>query len=304
LFDYRYHALSLAAVLFALALGVLIGVAIGDTNIVSSAKSSIVHNLDAEVSEARSQSTRLQERLGDEEAFAKGLYPLAVHELLNGRSIGLLFLGEPSDQVNSLVRAAVSQGDGTLATVVAVKLPLNLSGIAHEAANTHYAALCASKSSTGACVASPELLERFGELVGRQLVSGGPLVDRELLSRVRGSLLSAFDGQLTHLEGLVVARTGASEAGAEAEADSHFEDGLLAGVAAVGVPSVGVELTTTEPSQVPWYKGRKISSVDDLDAPAGQAALLYALAGDAGAFGVKPTADALLPTVTQPSNGT
>ena len=32
--------------------------------------------------------------------------------------------------------------------------------------------------------------------MGRQLVSGGQLVSRELLSRVRGRLLSAFDGQL------------------------------------------------------------------------------------------------------------
>jgi hypothetical protein len=301
-FDYRYHALSLAAVLFALALGVLIGVAIGDTNIVSSAKSSIVHNLNSELGEARTQSSQLQERLGEEEAFAKGLYPLAVHELLNGRPIGLVFLGEPSDRINSLVRAAVAQGDGTLATVVAVRLPLDLAGIAHEAAATHYADLCATKTASGACVAPPELAERFGELVGRQLVSGGALVDQELLSRVRGSLLRAFDGQLTHLEGLVVARTAGSEpSGEAAEADSRFEDGLLAGVAAVGVPAVGVELTTTEPSQVPWYKGRKISSVDNLDAPAGQAALLYALAGNAGAFGVKPTADSLLPTVTQTS---
>lgn len=303
MFDYRYHALSLAAVLFALALGVLIGVAIGDTNLVSSAKNGIVHNLQSEVGEARTQAQQLQQRLSDEESFAKGLYPLAVHELLNGRSVGLLFLGEPSDQVNSLVRAAVSQGDGTLATVVAVRLPLNLAGIAHEAAGTHYAALCAAKSSEGACTAAPELLEHFGELVGRQLVSGGSLVDQELLSRVRGGLLSAFDGQLTHLEGLVVARTAGSGLSAEAaESDARFEAGVLAGVAAVGVQAVGVELTSSEPSQVPWYKGRKISSVDDLDAPAGQAALLYALAGNSGAFGVKSTADSLLPTVAASSS--
>ncbi len=302
MFDYRYHALSLAAVLFALALGVLIGVAIGDTNLVSSAKNGIVHNLDAEVGEARAQAGRLQERLGEEEGFAKGLYPLAVHELLNGRSVGLVFLGEPSDRTNSLVRAAVTQGDGTLATVVSVRLPLDLAGIAHDAAGTHYAALCATRSAAGTCEASPEVLERFGELVGRQLVSGGALVDQELLSRVRGSLLGAFDGQLTRLEGLVIARTGAAT-GVAAEADSRFEDGLLAGVAAVGVPAVGVELTGTEPSQISWYKGRKISSVDDLDAPAGQAALIYALAGDAGAFGVKSTADSLLPTVTQTPSG-
>jgi len=36
MFDYRYHALSLAAVLLALAVGVLIGVAIGTATVRSS----------------------------------------------------------------------------------------------------------------------------------------------------------------------------------------------------------------------------------------------------------------------------
>src|SRR5579864_8419903 len=121
MFDFRYHALSLAAVLFALALGVLIGVAIGDSNLVSSAKDGIVHNLSSEVSDARAKGAQLQERLSGEEAFANGLYPLAVHELLSGRAVGLVFLGASSDQVNALVRAAVSQAGGDLATVVAVR---------------------------------------------------------------------------------------------------------------------------------------------------------------------------------------
>jgi Copper transport outer membrane protein, MctB len=293
--DYRYHALSLAAVLFALALGVLIGVAIGDSNLVSSAKSGIVHNLESEVSEARSRVSTLQETLADEEAFAAGLYPLAVHELLNGRRIGLAFLGKSSDQVNSLVRAAVTRGGASLATVVAVREPLDLAGIGRAAAGTHFADLTTSTA----------LVERFGQIAGRQLVSGGQLVNRELLSRVRGPLLSAFDGQLSRLEGLVVVRsdpTGMDPT--QTEAAAAFESGLLEGVAAAGVPAVGAELKSTEPSQVPWYKSRGISSVDDLDASAGQAALIYALSGDRGAFGVKATADSLLPSVagtaTQP----
>ncbi len=288
MFDYRYHALSLAAVLFALALGVLIGVAIGDSNLVSSAKSGIVHDLNSEVSEARKQNAELQSRLTDEEAFSKGLYPLAVHELLNGRSIGLLFLGSSSDAVNSLTRAAVTEAGGSLTTVVAVKEPLNLAGIAKEAAGTRYAELAGSTA----------LLERFGELVGRQLVSGGELVDKELVSRVKTALFSAFDGSLTHLEGLVVMRAEPKELqSAETEASAQFESGLLKGVAAAGVPPVGVELTETEPTQIPWYKSRGISSVDNLNQTAGQAALAYTLAGAKGAFGVKSTADSLLPTV-------
>src|ERR1700730_9198016 len=118
--DYRYHALSLAAVLFALALGVQIGVAIGDTNLVSSAKSGIVHDLNSEVSGARRQAGQLRQQLSDEETFAGSLYPLAVHEMLTSRSIGLVFLGGSSDAANTLARAAITQAGGDLSTVVAV----------------------------------------------------------------------------------------------------------------------------------------------------------------------------------------
>jgi len=293
MFDFRYHALSLAAVLFALALGVVLGVAIGDSNLVSSAKNGIVANLNSEVSHARQQAGQLQEKLGAEEDFATGLYPLAVHDLLAGRTIGVLFLGASSNTVNTLVRNAVGEAGGDVTTVVAVREPLELEALAREAADTHYAGIL---TSTG-------LLESFGSLVGRQLVSGGPTIGHELISRVRASLLSAFDGQLTRLEGLVVMRaepTGMSAS--QSEAASAFEAGLLAGVAAVKVPVVGVELSSTEPSQIPWYSGKGLSSVDDLESLAGQAALDYALAGERGAFGTKSTADSLLPGVsTSPS---
>jgi len=293
MFDYRYHALSLAAVLLALMIGVLLGVAIGDSNLVSSAKNGIVANLNSEVGASRRQAGKLQERLANEEAFANGLYPLAVHELLAGRQIGVVFIGESSDRINSLVRAAVAQAGASVTTVVAVREPLDVEGLEHEAAGTHYASLGAST----------ELVERFGDLIGRQLVSGGQLVDRELISRVRASLLSAFDGQLTRLEGLVVVRAEpAGMSAAQSESSAAFESGLLAGVAAVRVPAVGVELSDTNPSQIPWYQGKGLSSVDDLDTLAGQAALDYALAGDGGSFGVKSTADSLLPSVTTSSS--
>jgi len=339
MFDYRYHALSLAAVLLALAVGVVIGVAIGDSNLVSSAKSGIVHDLSAEVNGADREAGQLRTQLAGEEAFAKDLYPIAVHGLLAGRNIGLVFLGGSDDRVNGLVREAVTQAGGDLMTVVAVHEPLNLAGLASAAAGTRYAALGADQSNSGSEMTGPggttgrsadgsghgaggtgrigggtgssgsgpggtgaesraQLVERFGALVGRQLVSGGQLVNRELLSRVRGSLLSAFDGRLGKLDGLVVVRadpTGMSVT--EAQVSGAFESGLLTGVAAAGVPAVGVELTSTEPSQVPWYQSKDISSVDDLDANAGQAALIYALTGSRGAYGTKPTADSLLPNV-------
>jgi hypothetical protein len=292
-FDYRYHALSLAAVLFALAVGVLIGVAIGDSNLVSSAKNGIVHNLESEVNGAQEHAASLQTQLSAEETFANDLYPLAVHGLLAGRNVGLVFLGGSSNRINGLVRSAVTQAGGNLATVVAVREPLDETGLAQGASGTVYAGLAGNS----------ELIHKFGGLTGRQLVSGGSQVSRELLSRVRSSLLSAFDGQLGKLEGLVVMRAEPASMNTEqTQATVALETGLIAGASAIGIPVVGVELSSTEPSQVPWYKSIGISSVDDLDAVAGQAALDYALAGAQGAYGTKSTADSLLPAVSGSSS--
>jgi hypothetical protein len=283
MFDYRYHALSLAAVLLALGVGVLIGVAIGDSNLVSSAKRGIVHNLSAEVNGAQRQAGQLREQLSASEAFGRDLYPIAVHGLLARRDVGLVFLGRPSDEVNGLVREAVTQAGGSLVTVVAVREPLDLSGLARDATGTRYAALASA----------PGLVRRFGTLMGIQLVRRG-----RLIGRVQPRLLSSFDGRLGKLDGLVVVRAEPSGLSTEqARSTGAFEAGLIGGASSrAGVATVGVELSSTDPSQVPWYAGQGIASVDDLDTLAGRAALAFALAGDRGAYGEKPTATSgLLP---------
>jgi hypothetical protein len=284
MFDYRYHALSLAAVLFALAVGVLIGVAIGDSNLVSSARDGIVQNLRSEVSDSQHKAGELGEQLTSEEAVAGDLYPIAVHGLLSGRNIGLVFLGGSSDRVNALVRDAVTQAGGNLKMVVAVREPLDLPGLGSQSTGTQYTALASD----------PTLIRKFGVRMGEQLVGEG-----QLLGRVQTRLLSSYDGEFGKLDGLVVMRSEPTGMSSEdAKSASEFESGLLEGVSARGVPAVGVELTSTQPSQVPWYTAEDLASVDDLDGLAGRAALAFALAGDHGAYGVKSTAaNSLLPHV-------
>jgi hypothetical protein len=283
MFDYRYHALSLAAVLFALAVGVLIGVAIGDSNLVSSAQNGIVRNLRSEVRESQHNLEQVGSRLSQQEKLAGDLWPFAVHGVLAGRSIGLVFLGNSSDKIDSLVRDGVGEAGGSVKAVAAVREPLDTAGVAAQATGTRYTALASD----------PTLVRQFGVRIGRQLVSGG-----QFLERVHTRLLSSYDGELGKLEGLVVVR--GDPAGMDAQAaksTAEFESGVIAGVSSEGVPTVGVELGGTEPSQVPWYKAENLASVDDLETVGGRTALALALAGDHGAYGVKPTADALLPSV-------
>lgn len=285
MFDFRYHALSLAAVLFALAVGILIGVAIGDSNLVSSAQNGIVKNLRAEVSGSQQHLEQVNTHLSEEETLAADLWPFAVHDLLVGKNIGLVFLGDSSDQIDSLVRSGIAEAGGNVKAVVAVREPLNAAGIAAQATGYRYTALASD----------PSLTKEFGVRIGTQLVSGG-----QLLERVHTSLLSSYDGELGKLEGLVIVRsdpTNMSEQ--DTKSTTEFNSGLIEGALAAGVPVVGVELRSTEPSQIPWYKAGNLASVNDLDTVAGRAALAFALSGDHGAYGVKSTADALLPPVVR-----
>lgn len=287
MFDYRYHALSLAAVLFALTVGVLIGVAIGDSNLVSSAQDGIVRNLRSEVSDSQHDLEQVGGKLSEEETLSVSLWPFAVHDLLSGKSVGLVFLGNSSDQVDSSVRDAVGEADGNVKAVVAVREPLELSGIAAQASGTRYTALAGE----------PSLVRRFGVRIGKELVSGG-----QLLEQVHTTLLSSYDGELGKLEGVVIMRSEPAGMTPEAaKSTSEFESGLIAGVVSEGVPTVGVELSSTEPSQISWYKSENMASVDNVETVAGRAALALALAGAhdvRGAYGSKSTAEALLPSVT------
>jgi hypothetical protein len=287
MFDYRYHALSLAAVLFALTVGVLIGVAIGDSNLVSSAQNGIVRNLRSEVSSSQHNLEQVGTKLSEEETLSVSLWPFAVHDQLAGKSVGLVFLGNSSDQVDSSVRDGVGEADGNVKAVVAVREPLELSGMAGQASGTRYTALAAD----------PSLVRPFGVRIGKELVGGG-----QLLERVHTTLLSSYDGELGKLEGIVIMRSEPTGMSSEAaKSTSEFESGLIAGIVSEGVPAVGVELSSTEPSQVSWYKSENMSSVDDVETVAGRAALALALAGAhgvGGAYGTKSTAEALLPSVT------
>jgi hypothetical protein len=286
LFDFRYHALSLAAVLIALVVGLLLGVAIGDSNLVSSAEQKFRDDLRSDVERADRRADRLSADLenarNDAAEFEGEVYPLLVADRLAGARVGLVFLGRPSDEIAGRVRDALAGTGGRLAFVGVVREPLDLGGLAERAAGTRYARLDRDA----------KLVEPFGLRIGVQLAAGGQLV-RE----VRPSLLRSFNGSLRPLDAIVVVRRSPDLEGDAAEARDAFEDGLLRGMNGANVPVVGAELSSTEPSQVRWYRDHRLSSVDSIDTVAGRAALVFTLQGAHGAFGTKDTADALLPNV-------
>jgi hypothetical protein len=106
--------------------------------------------------------------------------------------------------------------------------------------------------------------------------------------------LESSSGNLAGIEGVVVYRAPRDGGGPDEANTNAFEHGLMTGLSSTG-QVVGVESTDTTPSQIPWFRDRRVASVDDLDQVAGKAALVFALGGATGAWGVKDSAQALLP---------
>jgi hypothetical protein len=285
--NFRYHALSLVAVFLALVIGLLLGVAIGDKGLVSSAEQDVRASLRGDVRDAQDERDAALEALRERERFERAAYPALVANRLVGQRIALIELGGGSDRMWELTRDALQGSGAQLFSVSVVRRPLDLARLAAASAGTRYERLADEED---------EMLHAFGTRLGIQFTRGG-----ELLEAVRRVLLVQGSGRLEGADGVVLVRSRVElEDDAEAERVETFEDGLVTGLRADGVPVVGIETLDADPSQVPWFQAHELSSVDDVDDPIGRAALVLALAGQRGSFGVKPTADGgRLPPILQ-----
>jgi Copper transport outer membrane protein, MctB len=283
--NFRYHALSLVAVFLSLAIGLLLGVAIGDKGLVSSAEQDVRASLRGDVREAQGQRDDARAELQQRQQFEAEAYPALVGGRLAGRRIALIELGGPSDRMWNLTKDALQGSGARLVSVSVIREPLQLDELAGAARGTRYEQLAADA----------ELLHPFATRVGIQFTHGG-----RLLRLVRRDLLLQGSGAVNGADGVVIVRNTPQLDGADADAVDTFEDGLVRGLRAQDVPVVGVETTDAESSQVEWFKSHELSSVDDLDDPIGRAAVVFALAGQRGSFGVKASADGgRLPPILQ-----
>ena len=99
---------------------------------------------------------------------------------------------------------------------------------------------------------------------------------------------------------MIVVRERPSDLGSgQSDATDSLESGLLDGIEGAGsVPVVGVERSDSDGSQIGFYDSQGLSAtVDSVDLMSGRVALAYALNGVEGDYGIKASADRLLPAL-------
>jgi hypothetical protein len=276
----RYHAVSLIAVFLALAIGILIGAEFGGDTL-SSTRRNLERSLTGNLQDARDRADELGGELSRANEFADRVYPALVRDQLKGRRIGLLALGDLPSGVSDDIEEALGPTGGRLVGVGVVREPVDVRGLAGDLSKTRFADIAQN----------PDTQSAFGVGIGRQVVFGGTLVDK-----VRGHLFSRASGNFGALDGVIVVRLQPEEMGPKRTAVAgQLESGVMSGIVATKTPAVGVEKSDSEDSSISFFQGNDLSSVDDIDLVAGRLAAVYALLGAEGSFGVKNSADRLLP---------
>jgi hypothetical protein len=284
----RYHAVSLIAVFLALAIGILIGAEFGGDALTSTRKD-LENSLTGNLQDARSRADELGGQLGRANEFAERVYPVLVRNRLHGRRIGVLALGDLPGDTSAAIEEALGPTGARLAGVGVLREPVDLHALAGDLAKTRLADI---KKNT-------DTLSEFGTGVGRQIVRGGTL-----LNRVRAHLFSRASGNFGALDGVIVVRQQPEGMGPVQRANANqLESALLSGIAGTRTPAVGVEASTAQPSSISFFHGNELASVDDVDLPAGRLATVFALLGAEGSFGIKGSANQLLPDLLESAGG-
>ena len=282
----RYHAASLAAVFLALAVGILIGAGLGDN--FADTEKNLRESLEGDIEDARSDDDEIQTDLDRERAFTSRAYPALVGDTLKDRRIGVLAFGDLPSDIAGDVEDALDPTGAELSEVAVVRIPPDVAGLTDELG-----------PKFKGLEKDPARLEGLGERLGRQFVSG----EGGLFANLRDTLFERSSGEGGKLNGVVLVRgpSGFPDADGE-DGTAELESGMVRGVAEAGVNSVAVERSDTEESSVPFFASFDVATVDSVDLTTGKAAMVFALLGADGNFGIKSTANSLLPELLVPAS--
>jgi hypothetical protein len=166
MFDFRYHVASLAAVFFALVIGILVGVALASHGLGNTERKRLEEDLRRAESQADVLRTQVAADVSNgaaNRAFVEGTYKSVMANRLNGKKIAVLFIGS-SEKVRrtAITQALADAGAGTPLRMRFVKVPVDPSALAKRLVTKP---LLAS-------YAAPDQLKTLGHDLGQEFVAG------------------------------------------------------------------------------------------------------------------------------------
>ena len=279
MFDLRYHVASLAAVFFALVIGILVGVALASHGLGHAER----QRLERDLRIAQSNNDSLQQALDEyqaDHAFVGNAYAALMQDRLKGKRIAVLFIGSADRAVRSAVTRTVDDAGGTILRMRAITVPIDPHAIDSA---------IGKRPPLASFTTGPKRFNHIGIELADEFVVGGdtPIwnaLESQLVEERRGSDKGPVDA-------VVVVRTVPPQTKAQT---AQLLGGMLDELVTQPIPVAGVEARKTKPSAIPAFTRYGLSTVSDVDLPVGRVALAVVLSGTDtgnGHYGLRPGED-------------
>jgi Copper transport outer membrane protein, MctB len=288
MFDLRYHVASLAAVFFALVIGILVGVALASHGLGNAER----RNLQDDLARAQRTIDQLNGAVQEDKAdtkFVSSAYEAVMASRLQRERVAVLFVGPVDNGVRSAIATTLNDAGATMIRLRAISVPIN--GHSVESA-------LAKRTALASYAFGAARWQNIGRELADEFVAGGSTalwdaLEPELVEEKSGAWRRPADA-------VVVVRTVEPQT---EHATSRIIASIFRELGLRSIPVVGVEFRGTYPSAVLTYKHFGISSVDDLDLPIGRVALAVLLSpnGITAHYGLQRNVDdAILPQTIAP----
>ena len=288
LINIKYLVITVISIFLALGIGILIGIQIDSQDIILEQQEITVQRMENKLDELNRINLDLQNELGElttindiHENYIKNVFPDYIKNKLLG--LHIIILETTDEYTYASMRQALKTAGAqvTSVTIISDKI-LNMSEI-EIAQLKEYFGIADNVNIIQA------ILKRIAETVGGKYEPDDIafLIERGIIY-VNGDLQQPAD--------YVVLTGGSSKEDNEHEI---IDIPLIKELKKLSLPLAGVETSNVEISYIDIYKKQQLSTVDNVDTAIGQTSLILVIKGKEGHYGVKKSAQALMPYLNE-----
>ncbi len=285
MFDIRYHIASLVGVFLALTVGILLGSVIVDKGVLVDQQQALVQSLEARHNDLQDKNEMLNRENAELKQFEAGALSV-VNDRLKEKKIAIVLTGDASDEDLNNLKATLDQA-GANSAIISMKGFIQ--GFKERGVRKQLGDFFPDSGLSRQQLQN-KVLERIAVQIAtpsdgsflRELAELG-LIDLKSVENLPAEQAVFFGGTRVK-KGNV----------------NEIDLPLIRFLKQLGLEVVGTEETTVKNSYIDSYL-KEVSTVDNIDQISGKIALVYVLLGQDGHFGIKPTAQSMLPSLVLPS---
>jgi hypothetical protein len=282
----RYYVIMSASIFLALGVGIFIGFSLDGQEIFVEQQQGLISELEQRFLDLKQQNTMIETMLEDSKKELKvygelldWLIPQLVEGVLEGLNIAIIQNGGETD-FGGMVSMLNHAGAQVTSTV-----RINKDFFCD---NRH--GLMLLRENLDEFVEEGQLRPYMYRRLVNAIITGG---DQDFVRRLKElGVIEVSEGYSGEVDYFILAGEGfAAGPGTEAEPGVF----IIEAIKRSNIPAVGVEKSDCGKSSIPHYRDARISSVDNVDSVIGQYSLIRVLQGCTGHYGLKDTAQALIP---------